>query len=316
MSVAAALILGSVLVAWASPTVLRRLVERGHDPLSVMICWVVSIAGVVGTFTAGVVLLMLPGDRLTGSAAADLAQGCWTTLGHGRLPELDEAIGMVGAVVLIAVAGRFVAGAARRGRAQRRIHRAHLNLLRMVGGAETGPTAVLWLDRVRPLAYSVGGRPGLVVATTGLRRLPAQQVAAVLCHERAHLRGRHHLLVSLAEALAVAVPVVPLFGRAPVAMRLLVELVADAAAVRRCGPPAVSAALVALDGGHGPEHALAMADRDVALRLRRIAGAHPGHRPVRLSLSRGFASIAPASLPALLGLGALVLAATVTCGLA
>lgn len=41
-------------------------------------------------------------------------------------------------------------------------------------------------------------------------------------------------------------------------MRLLVEL-ADTAAVRDCGRGGIQAALPAFEGGHEPDHALAMA---------------------------------------------------------
>jgi beta-lactamase regulating signal transducer with metallopeptidase domain len=67
---------------------------------------------------------------------------------------------------------------------------------------------------------------------------------SVLAHERAHLTGRHHLLVAVAQALRATLPFVPLFRRAPSAVRDLVELAADLAAVHACGPAAVRNALL------------------------------------------------------------------------
>jgi len=172
---------------------------------------------------------------------------------------------------------------------------------------------MLWLDHTEPLAYSLAGRPGLVVASTGLNGLPAEQVTAVLSHERAHLRGRHHLLTSMTEALAKAVPFVPLFREAAAAVGLLVELAADAAAVRACGPHAVRAALLALDGGRAPDEALAIAGDAVPLRLQQIGQPRPSKTLARRVVTRTTTGLVLAAVPGLLGLSAVMLAAALSC---
>jgi hypothetical protein len=94
---------------------------------------------------------------------------------------------------------------------QRALHRRHLDLLRILAHDSNERYPTLWLDLPDPVAYSVAGHPSLVVASNGLRaRLSGEAVAAVLAHEKAHLRGRHHLLVGLAEAVARALPWLPL----------------------------------------------------------------------------------------------------------
>jgi Zn-dependent protease with chaperone function len=66
------------------------------------------------------------------------------------------------------------------------------------------------IDHEAPAVYCLPGRHGrVVVATAALRALDDERLAAVLAHERAHLRQRHHLLRATAEALAVALPFVP-----------------------------------------------------------------------------------------------------------
>ncbi len=313
MIAAAALILGAVLVAWVAPPALHRLTVRGRDPLTAMICWVASIAAVAATFVVGAGMLLLPGDR-PASHVASVAHSCWVVLRHGRMPAADEAIGAAGAVLLLVVIARLGSAAARGRHARQRAHRAHLVLFGIDADCARQASRLLWLDHSEPLAYSVGGPGlGLVVATTGLRRLPARQVAAVLCHERAHLRGRHHLLVASAQALAAALPHVPLFRHAPAAMRLLVEFSADAAAVRIFGRHAVRAALLAVNGAAGPDHALAMADGDVTSRLERISHAGPHSGAVRRAFTRGAAALAMVALPAVAGLGTLLLALAMFC---
>jgi Zn-dependent protease with chaperone function len=309
MTVAGSLMLGALAVGWVSPIALRPLTARGCDAPAAIIAWLATIAGVIGTFAAGAGLLLLPGDRPAGGLA-DLAHECWAVARHGRLPGLDELVGAVGAAVLAGLLVRFLFVAVTSMRARRRVRRAHLDLMRITEPARDG--GVLWLDHTAPYAYSLSGRPGLIVASTGLRRLPAAQVAAVLRHERAHLRGQHHLLVALTQDLATAVPFVPLFRDAP-AVRQLVELAADATAARACGRPAVRTALRALDAGPHPRQALAMAEHDVPLRLRRLAGPVPVGGLPRRATTRVTALLASAVTPAAVGVGTLLLALAVAC---
>ncbi len=153
MILAIALLLGAGMLAWSAPVGLRRISSAAADPGAAITCWVVCIASVLGTFAAGVGLLLVPGDHLARGVAS-----CWTALRHGGLPELDETIGAVGLAVLLVVAVRFVLAAGRRLRSVRRAHRAHVDLLRVTGGC-SGRQRTLWLEHGQPLAYSIAGRP-------------------------------------------------------------------------------------------------------------------------------------------------------------
>ncbi|MCY0939354.1 M56 family metallopeptidase [Streptomyces sp. H34-S4] len=58
-----------------------------------------------------------------------------------------------------------------------------------------------------PDAYALPGRPGRIVATTGmLRALTAAEREALLAHERAHLKDRHHLFVAVIDLAALCHP--------------------------------------------------------------------------------------------------------------
>jgi Zn-dependent protease with chaperone function len=84
------------------------------------------------------------------------------------------------------------------------------------------------IRRGRPVAYCVPGRPAAIVLSTGaLALLDPAQLTAVLAHERAHLAGRHHLLISLTRVLATTFPAVPLFTRGPAEVARLAEMCAD-----------------------------------------------------------------------------------------
>lgn len=292
MNVAVALIIGALVVAWLAPALLERAVGRVRDPVAVLLAWWGSLAAALATFISGVVLLLAPTNSVEGWAGY-LAHHCWLALRHGHLPAQDEVLGVTGVVAVAVLVVRCVIVAVRQWRAQRESRQAHQDLVTLLGETLTPESQpVLRVPHRAPLAYSVGGRRGLLVVSAGVLRLPPAQRAAVLCHERAHLRGRHHLIVAVAEVLAAAAPWVPLTRRAPRAMRLLVELSADAAAVRACGAPAVRAALIAVNAAPHPAHALSMAGGDVPTRLHRLQTGAPASRAsarVALSVAAVFA---------------------------
>jgi Zn-dependent protease with chaperone function len=143
-------------------------------------------------------------------------------------------------------------------------------------GERGGATVVL--DAPQPAAYCVPGRPAAIVLTSGaLAVLDRAQLGAVLAHERAHLAGRHHLLISLSRGLAASFPRVPVFTRGPAEVARLAEMCADDAAARRTGRPALLSALLAMGTGTAvPAAALAATAGPVTARVHRLL--HPPRR--------------------------------------
>ncbi|MFI9271715.1 M56 family metallopeptidase [Kitasatospora sp. NPDC052896] len=107
-------------------------------------------------------------------------------------------------------------------------------------GRPDHPLAVL--DDEHADAYALPGRPGRIVVTAGmLRALSGPERAALLAHERAHLAGRHHLFLAVAEYAGVIHPA--LRGlRAPLGYHL--ERWADEVAAHAVGDRAVTARAV------------------------------------------------------------------------
>jgi Zn-dependent protease with chaperone function len=124
--------------------------------------------------------------------------------------------------------------------------RAHGQAARIVGRALPGTDAVV-LDDPRPAAYCAAGT--IVVTSGALGVLDDDQLAAVLAHERGHLRGRHHLLTLVLRGLTAAFPGVPLFTRGPAEVARLAEMSADDIAARTAGRPALITALIAIATG-------------------------------------------------------------------
>lgn len=308
MTLALGLLLAAVVIGWAAPGYLSLAVRPTWRPGLALAGWVASAVTMLAAIAAAAVLLVLPGstelDRVlgtTGNCLKVVAEGGDVTWGHlARLGGAAVLAGLLGWTMIVAV---------HRSRGQRRWRRGHLTLLRMVCRCDS---AVIWLREPAPVAYSFGGRRGAIVATAGVRRLARRERDAVLAHERAHLRGRHHLLVLGADVLATALPFVPLCRRAPGAVRVLVELAADASAARRHGPEPVRAALLAVSAAGAPDAALAMSREAVEVRLAWLSNARPvaGRLPVRLDYA--FAAVL-ATVPLFAVVGATTLLVALYC---
>jgi len=130
---------------------------------------------------------------------------------------------------------------------------------------------VLVIDHPTPAAFCLSGRDRQVVLTnTALTRLSPEEVDAVLAHERAHLHGRHHLLLALNRGLARAFPYVPLFTWGDEQVRRLVELAADATACRNHRRTVIASAIRGLADTTTPTAAPAPRCDAIQLRLRRL----------------------------------------------
>ncbi|MFD0634492.1 M56 family metallopeptidase [Catenulispora yoronensis] len=154
----------------------------------------------------------------------------------------------------------------------RRRQAGHARMLRMLAVRDER-LGVLVLDHPAPACYCLPG--GDIVITSGaLSRLDGPQLEAVLQHERAHLSGRHHLIIALATAVRRTVPRVRLLSYAEAETRRLVELIADDAAVARTGARTVVAALAAIGTGHAepPEATLGIGSSPLLTRVQRLLG--------------------------------------------
>lgn len=310
MTVALSLLIGAALMSWLAPTVLARRVVNGGDPLVAVVAWLTSAAAVALTTLGGVVLLLLPNHGFGETLLAAL-DNCWSSVRHGTPPSIEAVSGVVGALLLLSLSVRLVVGATGSARRRARRRADHLAVLR-IAARRDGET--LWLEHDEPLAFTLTGRPGVIVATDGLtKRLTAPQVDAVLAHERAHLTGRHHLIIAIGEAMAGAFPFLPLFKLAPGVLRELVELVADAAAVREHGAEVVRSALLKVSRHGAPGTALAMSGTAMDVRVERLLdGPAPASRRRQL-LSCGLAGVTAMALPVLVASGAMFAVVTVAC---
>lgn len=305
MTVGVALLVGALFAAAVGHRVLQLACRMDMRPRLLIATWMVTAASTVLTFIAGVALIALPGH---GGIARVLSRvgGCLSALQHGAVPQTEEWTAAAGGALLTALLVRFGVVAVRRARLQRRRRDRYRFLSNLAAVPGSTHADVLWLQHTHPIAFSVAGRPGLIAASQGLRdRLPPMALAATLEHERAHLRGHHHMIVDLADIAAAAFPLVPLFRIAPNMIRELVEMAADDVAGRRFGKDAVLQALTILAVLSAPSDGLAMASTAVVRRVSRLMKG--GRFPARGTSAACVAAIAAVGvvLPSMIGVGLL-----------
>lgn len=188
-----------------------------------------------------------------------------------------------------------------------RHRRRHRRLLGLVARAEETLPGVAVLDHPLPAAYCLPGKGGRVVLSSGaLRLLAPEQRAAVVAHERAHLRQRHDLVLLPLLGWRRLLPHSTLLREAVAAVRLLLEMCADDACCRRLPRRDLTDALARFTSAGGtappPAGGFAAADRSVAARTARLLAPPKGTAALARTAVLAVAAVAlstPVSLFAL-----------------
>ncbi len=260
------------------PRLLARSDWPMRAPRAAIVLWQsIAAAAVLSAFSAGLAIASglfarHPGGQPDWSPAAEIGALGWPLwLSSVMVFALTLLIG-----VRLVASSVIVAAETRRRRAH---HRMVVDLL----GDHRHGAGVRVIDVAEPLAYCLPGIRSRVVLSKGtLSALSHSEVQAILRHERAHLRARHDLVLESFIAVHTAFPRFVRSGSALRAVRLLVELLADDAAVRAVGPAPVARALVACAAARTPAGAMAAGGATTVIRVRRLAG-----RPNSMLLSLG-----------------------------
>jgi Zn-dependent protease with chaperone function len=271
----ALLVLGYALaVAWCAPALLMRLTARGISPRLGLAAWSTAMASALASALVALQFLI----RAAVAGWPGLAEAVCRSVDGGscapavyRSAIFEFALGnaAIAAALTVTVLAWRYGRSLQRG--QRRT-RTHAEVARIAGRRLPGADPAVVLDATQRAAYCVPGRPATIVVTSGaLAVLDPAQLTAVLAHERAHLAGRHHLLIACTRALSASFPAVPLFTKGPAEVARLAEMSADDTAARRGGRPALIAALLAMGTGVAvPALALAATACAVAARVQRL----------------------------------------------
>ncbi len=288
MSTAACLLLYAITFAGLAPPLLTRLTRSGADPRLAVAVWLTAIGSVTGSVAAAATLLGAELFRDWSRPRPTVMAACLAWLRTAA----TGAYGPMARTVVFTLAGWATLATIlllfRLGRTWARARRStltHAGMVRLAGVPHPDLGAVV-LDVPDRAVYCVAGRQNTIVFTTGaLAALDPTQLGAVLAHERAHLSGRHHLLLALTRGLHTCLPCVELFTRAAAEVARLLEMCADDTAVRTHGRGPLLTALVDLSGAsHAripiPTAGLAASGVDVLARAERLAT--PAGSEVRL----------------------------------
>jgi Zn-dependent protease with chaperone function len=221
---------------------------------------------------------------------------------HGWLSAIDGRSGLTGVAAAVAavlvptvVIGRVGLATGQVWTRHRVDRDRHLKLVRLLGrhhhelGATVIPADV-------PAAYCVPGARQIVLTKGAIALLGEAELRAVLAHERAHLAGRHHVLIAWADALYRAFPYVPLFCALRQTTAHLVELLADDQTVRRGSGTSLASAIAALGCAGSPAAGLAATGGSVLTRVERLL-APPAPLPVATRVGGAGAAVSLLAIP-------------------
>lgn len=267
----------AVLLAGPVPALLARASWPLRAPRAAMVLWqAIALAAALSAFSAGIAIatrVLMPGPDGRPTASVIGAEGrlgwpLWTIY-----MAVFALTVLIGARLMIAVLRLAIANRRRRAH-----HRMVVDLVDVGRDAALAQSCARTrdlrvLDVAQPLAYCLPGVRSRVVVSEGtLKTLDDAEVAAILSHERAHLRARHDLVLEAFTAAHAAFPRVVRSANALRAVQLLVELLADDVAVRATGRTPLARALVACASGRTPSGALAAGGASTVLRVRRLSG--------------------------------------------
>ena len=176
-------------------------------------------------------------------------------------------------------------------------------LLALLAHGDPKAPGALVVDYPAAAAYCLPGiRSQIVVSAGTLDLLAPAELAAVLAHERAHLRARHDLVLIPFTSLRRAFPRSRVITQAQQTVALLVEMMADDRALRVRGLLARELATALLRFGTAgtactPAGALAAAEGELTARVNRLLAPPPRlSRPVQAGVVLAAALLVTAPL--------------------
>ena len=267
--------------------------------------WGVATVGALAGFGASD-LRGRTGSSLT-SVAAAATRAARLTLGTGGAARRWDMlttlrlVSLIAAVLLLALLCWILIAAVTAVLRARHRQRALLGLL-----AHDDPKVpgALVVDHPAAAAYCVPGlRSAIVISAGALDLLDQAELAAVLAHERAHIRARHDLVLLPFTALLRAFRWSAIARETNREVALLVEMMADDRARRRRPARELATALLRVGvsgGGAAPTGALAVTamDGQLAARVTRLLRPPPG-LPVGAALLVGAVAAGLVAAPAL-----------------
>ena len=283
-----------VVAALIGARLLRGAAWTRRQPVAAIAAWQM-VQGAVLLAMVWIPVLALAPEIGSEATLQEFVIGCL----HGLVAVVSQpdqrVVAAAASVVILLTTGRLLAVFVTSWRCRRRERATARAAVALVGS--DGPVGVRVVPGRSVGAYCVPGRRPLVVMTSAAtEELSSVEVAAVVAHERAHLKWRHHLVLIGSQTVADAFPFVDAFVDAERECRLLIEMAADDQAIRVVGPGPLATALLrsALSSGLPPA-TLGMGRTAVHERVERLEVCRAGNR------SHGLVAWVPLLLPVVVG---------------
>ncbi|WP_166979629.1 M56 family metallopeptidase [Paramicrobacterium fandaimingii] len=268
MLLSAALLAAALVLIVVTPTVLKAGPWAVHHPRTALLMWfsacALGCASALASIGAAVVGGLMAGDASDGATAIALTVASWLGLG---------IVGAASALIVTTT--------------EPIVHESRVRLRDVVPASgsvdERRDLTLAHIASNDVVACSLPGRdPAIIIPSRLETALTRPQLQAVLAHEYAHLRGRHHLLKSVVRINAACLPPRLRAGRDfERATTLLLELIADDSAAKQAGPVHLANALAAIGDLSGDAGLHLRAER---LTTRRWPRARSRRVPVAIRL--------------------------------
>lgn len=281
MTITAALVGYALLISTVGSRLLRRSQWSRRAPHLGIASWLALEASLLLSVALVGISLTVGLSHLSVDLAA-LVDACVTSLRQQYRTPSTTVGSLAGLALLASGLARLAWVGLRQLQRNRAVRRHRAWTADLLGRTDLVPGAVV-VPHEDAVAFCIPGhRRRIVLTSATLDLLDHAQLQAVLAHERAHLRGRHHLVLGIARTLLTAFPFVPAFRRATDEITVLVEIVADDVARRAHGAGSLGRALGALSGRPVGSVALSASSCGVRTRLDRLSRPlTPLRRPAR-----------------------------------
>lgn len=239
----------AVALAWPVPVLLSRASWPSRAPAAAMLLWQgIALAGGLSMIGAFLTWGLAPlGDALL-PAVWKFALAVVHSEDYSKLTLVHVFALSVAGLLTIQLLLTLVRSAWRMSRRRQR-HRTMLHLLARSTQDDSRPGTLI-IEHSTPAAYCLPGSGSVTVLTSGLlARLSPAELRAVLAHEAAHLNQRHDLLLLAFTSWHAALPWLPTTRLALAAVGVLVEELADDAALRSVERTDLLGALAVISAG-------------------------------------------------------------------
>jgi hypothetical protein len=274
MTVGGILLAYAIAVATAGPEWFPRAGWTSRNPRLAIAVYLAACWSVLAAVVLAGLSLAVPTTAL-GGGISEVLGACIRRLRTAYFTPGGTVVAGLGLAISGLLLGRLTVALVGQVARTRRRTRRHVDLA-VIAGRQLPRLGATVVEDEHAAAFCVaGGRPTIFVTTAAVEALTAEQLEAVLAHERAHLARRHHRLLTVASVLSRAFPALRLLREARGCIGRLIEMDADDVAARQHDAGLLARSLLLLATAPWPEQALGAGAGDTLARIHRLLAPTP-----------------------------------------